>query len=73
MEEVPQPRVCMGPAGFALGVTGLLLIVLLGTALLSPETAVVLFMAIPALLAVTILRKARERMRMKARPPGPGT
>lgn len=53
----------MGPAGFSLAVVGLLLLVLLGAAFVAPGAAVVLFMAIPAVVAITILRKARGRMK----------
>lgn len=53
----------MGPTGLALAVAGLLLLVLLGAAFVSPGAAVVLFMAIPAIVALTILRKARTRMK----------
>lgn len=62
MDGNPEPGTCLGPAGLALA-AGLLLLVLVGAAFASPGAAVVLFMALPALVAVTVLRKARARMR----------
>ena len=64
-----EPRACLGPAGFSLAVVALLMLVLLGAAFVSPGAAVVLFMAIPALLALTILHKTRARMRRRKGPP----
>lgn len=65
MDGGSESRFCLGPAGPLLVAGGLLLLALLLFSLLSPELAAVLFMAVPALIALAILRRSHERLRRR--------